>query len=61
MGTVEWSELLRWIPRGTQDDSGQALQTPDPLDIKAPAAPAEGNAPAAPIAAERRKPTLASL
>ena len=37
MGTVEWSELLRWVPRGPQADSGEAFQTPDLCDVAAPA------------------------
>ena len=27
MGTVEWSELLRWVPRGSQEEPGQEFQT----------------------------------
>jgi hypothetical protein len=35
MGTVEWSELLRWVPCGPQENPGQELQTSNPCEANA--------------------------
>jgi hypothetical protein len=32
MGTVEWSELLRWVPCGAQENPGQEFQTSSPCE-----------------------------
>jgi len=41
MGTVEWSELLRWVPCGAQENPGQDFQTSnaceaEPVCVEAP-------------------------
>ncbi|MDR3671128.1 MAG: hypothetical protein P4L36_09795 [Holophaga sp.] len=30
MGTVDWSELLRWVPGASQEEPRQELQEPEP-------------------------------
>jgi hypothetical protein len=35
MGTVEWSELLRWVPCGAQENPGQEFQTENPCEANA--------------------------
>lgn len=56
MGTVEWSELLKWVPQEKAQAEFQAPnQHEDAADGTSP------KAPAAPIQAEKRNLTLASL
>jgi hypothetical protein len=56
MGTVEWSELLRWVPR----EPGQEFQASNQHEA-APAAETCVQAPAAQAPCEPGKLTLASL
>jgi hypothetical protein len=58
MGTVEWSELLRWVPRAAQEDPGQEFRTPTQLEVPCQIETSH-QAPAA--KAETRTLTLASL
>jgi hypothetical protein len=56
VGTVEWSELLKWVPQEKAQAEFQAPnQHEDAADGTSP------KAPAAPIQAEKRNLTLASL
>jgi|GEM_PF-4338763 hypothetical protein len=58
MGTVEWSELLRWVPRATQEDPGQEIRIP--IQREAPCQ-VEASLKATAAKAEPRTLTLASL
>jgi hypothetical protein len=58
MGTVEWSELLRWVPRATEEDPGQEFLTPNQREVPCQTE-ASHQAPTA--KAEPRTLTLASL
>lgn len=64
MGTVEWTELLRWVPREPKVDSEQEFQTQGLCEVSASAAPADSSCRGSACdgaKAERGKPTLASL
>jgi len=62
MGTVEWSELLRWIPRDPRANPDPETPPTDRRDGPAVTAPAEGVAPPKPVRrAEPGKLTLAAL
>jgi hypothetical protein len=55
---VEWSELLRWVPRATQEDPGQEIRIP--IQREAPCQ-VEASLKATAAKAEPRTLTLASL
>lgn len=60
MGTVEWSELLRWVPRGPQEDPGPDCHASSQQEAAAPVETI-AQTPAAPAKCEPGKLTLASL
>jgi hypothetical protein len=60
MGTVEWSELLKWVPRAAQEDPAPAFQTSNQHEASGTEC-ACAMASAAPAQAEPRVLTLASL
>jgi len=59
MGTVEWSELLRWVPRDPQTHPAEETGTKNPWD--GPATPTPAPAPETRVAARRVEPGKATL